>query len=1004
MKEIEKAQMGIIAVLALMLVSIKRRLPEARRLSSGITTLALAGIVLLVAAGGASANGACIGANYVFGPGDTVNESCTFNASMDCTDETLNGLIIGADNIVIDGAGYKITGNESNCLCYNGGLTDEQSPAPHCGIRNDGNYDNVVIKNLEIENFCTGIAWGDPTHISVDNNTVTGCYIHHNGNDTECGSGGDVVTHGIHIVAANNCTITKNEITYNDGTGDQCGGGGNGIFMFGRTNARGNYNNFTCNNLSYNAKSGFFMKKMCMYNIINGNKATNNGEGGIVPMCKMSNYNYIEYNNMSNNAKWGYYTAGTYNIIRYNTANNNGQEGFYIGAAGGGDGKYNNITNNSACGNSNKDIRANSANNIANSNTCDTSDLGGCDWSCGTDNANLVSVYFDYDDDDQYSKAACSCSIVGGGGYPCCNPGLFNGSTDAETSYRATCDCQFQTPGPDPNDQDVTIQGDTKPDLIVANKSEAWVTETTYNVNYRVQNIGNGTSSESVACVYIDTAHQAGSDQNIAALAPLEYSAVKTVGPFTMSDTSDTIKVCADCTGTNDEWDETNNCTENVLDANQPDLIITDKNETWMDQAAGIYRINHRVCNIGTADAPASTTRVFIDGGNSPPPGNVPALAKGECQWVQIGNHTMTGDSDTITLFADGNNSGNGVIDELNETNNSITNTFHKSDLTIYVDPSYLDVTPQHQFDVNITVDPAGLEIYGVEYYLTYNVSVLRAESQVKGPFLGTTSETIVVVNEIDRGAGIVSYAETRKDSDSGVNVTGISSVIQFTAIGAAGECTDLDLYGVIIVNTAGGQVTAIIEDGEVCLTNNQAPVAAGCTKHLHNNAQKKFECLAQLCSNSTDPDGDDIVYIRWSFGDGEYGTSEGLGVCPCKLHSYTSWIWEPFGDPTGGYVPFNASLTVTDNGDPQLENTTYFNVSVYLAGDANYDGTVNILDAVLIGLTWDEECTGTDCCELLWTDNEMADKADLNNDCKINILDAVIVGTMWDHNAYYPV
>lgn len=51
----KNARTGIYMMLALMLVSITRRLPAARRLSSGTTTLALAGIVLLVAAGSASA-------------------------------------------------------------------------------------------------------------------------------------------------------------------------------------------------------------------------------------------------------------------------------------------------------------------------------------------------------------------------------------------------------------------------------------------------------------------------------------------------------------------------------------------------------------------------------------------------------------------------------------------------------------------------------------------------------------------------------------------------------------------------------------------------------------------------------------------------------------------------------------------------------------------------------------------------------------------------------------
>ena len=347
-------------------------------------------VMLIAMVGSASAANCGAGtAKPVCECGDTVIGDFTFTADLTCPN-TGDGLIIGANNIVIDGAGYKMTGAESNCLCYIEGMTDEQTPAPHCGIRNNGNYDNVVIKNLEIENFCTGIALGDSSHISVDNNTVTDCYIHHNGNDTGCGEGGDVVTHGIHIVAANNCTITKNEITYNEGTGDQCGGGGNGIFMFGKTNTRGNDNTFTCNNLSYNAKSGFFMKMMCMHNTICNNIAIGNPEGGIVLMCKKSNYNTIERNNVSENT-YGIYIGGRNNTVRYNTANDNRYFGINLPRS---DGSYNNVLyENTVCGNGVADIRTcgeDCYGNHGNNNTCNTTsnynDTGttGCTYDCGT--------------------------------------------------------------------------------------------------------------------------------------------------------------------------------------------------------------------------------------------------------------------------------------------------------------------------------------------------------------------------------------------------------------------------------------------------------------------------------------------------------------------------------------------------------------------------------------------------------------------------------------------
>jgi|LGVF01.1.fsa_nt_gb hypothetical protein len=48
MKELKKARMGMIAVAVVMLKSITRRLTGTRRLSSGMMTMALAGIVLLI--------------------------------------------------------------------------------------------------------------------------------------------------------------------------------------------------------------------------------------------------------------------------------------------------------------------------------------------------------------------------------------------------------------------------------------------------------------------------------------------------------------------------------------------------------------------------------------------------------------------------------------------------------------------------------------------------------------------------------------------------------------------------------------------------------------------------------------------------------------------------------------------------------------------------------------------------------------------------------------------
>ena len=349
--------------------------------------LVAAGVVLLMAAGGVSAADCGAGTGNACQCGDTVVGDWTFTGNMVCTDGTKPGLIVGASDITIDGAGYSMTGAKSGSACNVGILgasPSEQNPAKHSGIVNNGDFDNVVIKDLEIKNFCTGIAFGDMIHDSVDNNAVTGCNIH------GCGASG-AVTHGIHMVHTNDCPIEENEIYNIDGTGVDggCSGGGNGIFMYGEvTTERGWYNNIINNYLHDNTKSGFFMKHQCMHCTISYNKATNNGEGGIVPMCAMSSYNYIEYNDMSNNVRWGFMSAGDNNTIRYNTANDNGEYGIYIGSAGAGPGKWNTITDNTACGNGDTDIMEDSGAgpDFADSNTCDTSNIpGACDWSCGGD-------------------------------------------------------------------------------------------------------------------------------------------------------------------------------------------------------------------------------------------------------------------------------------------------------------------------------------------------------------------------------------------------------------------------------------------------------------------------------------------------------------------------------------------------------------------------------------------------------------------------------------------
>jgi len=351
--------------------------------------MAIAAMFLIAAVGSASAVTVINNCNF---NANTPGEYYVLGQNITCNADD-RGITIGADDVTIDGEYYWIKGNRGASDCTKSvipiaGSASESNPTNHSAIINL-QYDNLTIKNLEVEEFCTGIVLRGNT---VDNNTVTGCKIH------DCGVL-DRITHGIHMVYTNNCTISKNEIFYIWGNGTGCSDGGNGIFMYGEAGGgqtHGWYNCFTCNYLHDNTKSGFFVKHVCMHNAISNNTATGNVESGITLMCKKSNYNIIAGNSASGNFMYGIFIGGKNNSIRNNSVFNNGFIGINMGRS---DGSYNNeLYGNTACGNKHRDIKTcgrECYGNHGDNNTCDTthnySDEGtiGCTYSCPTSSADF---------------------------------------------------------------------------------------------------------------------------------------------------------------------------------------------------------------------------------------------------------------------------------------------------------------------------------------------------------------------------------------------------------------------------------------------------------------------------------------------------------------------------------------------------------------------------------------------------------------------------------------
>jgi len=209
---------------------------------------------------------------------------------------------------------------------------------------------------------------------------------------------------------------------------------------------------------------------------------------------------------------------------------------------------------------------------------------------------------------------------------------------------------------------------------------------------------------------------------------------------------------------------------------------------------------------------------------------------------------------------------------------------------------------------------------------------------------------------------------------------------VTLKAVGEHGEISALNM-SISELKEAGPEeisIPAMVDNGTAFI--NLPPVAVATSLHQYNNVGSEYPCNATFnASASYDPDGDAITNYDWGFGDGYSG--EG----PTTEHVYSSYKWNGTG-----YEPFNVSLTVKDAEG--LINTATMQVNVYIAGDANGDGRVNILDAVIVGREWGEKSTCGDYC---WEGQERGDRGDLNNDCEVNILDAVIIGANWGHTTW---
>ena len=285
------------------------------------------------------------------------------------------------------------------------------------------------------------------------------------------------------------------------------------------------------------------------------------------------------------------------------------------------------------------------------------------------------------------------------GGVPICIDHVPLNLTPCQT-YTATFNCTISCTRPMDNisvkaDYNGTIQElnesnnwynntwTCKPDLIIKDKWEKEVNETHYNVTYVIENIGNATAPPGHNTTLFVDGNLIENMTMPNALKPCDkYTATFTTAINCTPD-FDNVTVCADYNNTVPESNEDNNCKKNIWTCINPDLVIADKWEKWVN--ATHYNVTYVIKNIGNEPASAGhTTALYVDD----------VRKEGQLVDKVLGINVKetytfttaiecTAPSDKVTVRADDYN----AIAELNETNNNRTNILPckvlKSDLVI---------------------------------------------------------------------------------------------------------------------------------------------------------------------------------------------------------------------------------------------------------------------------------------------------------------------------------
>ena len=288
------------------------------------------------------------------------------------------------------------------------------------------------------------------------------------------------------------------------------------------------------------------------------------------------------------------------------------------------------------------------------------------------------------------------------------------------------------------------------------------------------------------------------------------------------------------------------------------------------------------------------------------------------------------GDISTITL-------SNGVI--ASSLAEEITATWVGGSVEVAVTPvpvsldAPAEASPASDFTVNVNIGDV-TDFDAVSYDVTFDTLVLRLDDVTAG-LISATAIPVDLYNEVEAGTWRVVQ---NVPGTEGVTGSGYLTVLHFHVIGADGDSSAISLSNGVLSNNLAEAITATWAGGSVAITDITAPVVT-ITPFTPDPTENTTPTLT-----GTATDESNISTVEYKVDDGSWTAataSDGAFDSPSEGYTFTTAALSE--------AEHTVYVRATDSAGNTTAEVDYasdsFTVQTVAPGDANGDGSVNVLD-----------------------------------------------------------